>query len=37
LLVNAEELTVAAQDEALLVTFLINPEAPLAFHGTIGR
>ena len=37
LLVGAEELTVTAQEETLLVAFLINPDAPLTYQGTIGR
>lgn len=37
LLVNAEELAVTAQEETLLVAFLINPDAPLTYRGTIGR
>jgi len=37
LLVNADELTVTAQEDALLVAFLINPDAPLTYQGTIGR
>ena len=37
LLVNAEELTVTAEEETLLVAFLINPFAPLTYQGTIGR
>ena len=37
LLVNAEDLTVTAQEETLLVAFLINPDASLTYQGTIGR
>ena len=37
LLVNAEELTVFAEEETLLVAFLINPDAQLTYQGTIGR
>ncbi|WP_096390210.1 pirin family protein [Halopenitus persicus] len=37
LLVNATDLTVSAQEETLLVAFLINPDAPLTYQGTIGR
>ena len=31
------DLTVTAQEETLLVAFLINPDAPLTYQGTIGR
>jgi len=37
LLVGADDLTVTAQEETLLVAFLINPDAPLTYQGTIGR
>lgn len=37
LLVNAEKLTVTAEEETLLVAFLINPDAQLTYRGTIGR
>ncbi len=37
LLVNADELKVTAQEDTLLVAFLINPEAQLTYQGTIGR
>lgn len=37
LLVNADDLTVTAEKETLLVVFLINPDAQLTFQESIGR
>lgn len=37
LLVNEERVTVTAQEDSILVAFLINPDAPITRQGTIGR
>jgi len=37
LLVNEERVTVTAQEDSILVAFLINPDASITRQGTIGR
>ncbi|ELY92396.1 Pirin domain-containing protein [Natrialba hulunbeirensis JCM 10989] len=37
LLVGESDTTVTAQEESLLVVFVINPDAPITRQGTIGR
>ena len=37
LLVDAEDLTVTAREDTLLVAFLTNPDAPVTRQGTVGR